>query len=136
MLEAGVRTEWNEIVRRMETAPRVAAAWAPKALHGTKFSAGWGIYYDAISLDVISQSQDQVSLSTFYLPGGGVQGPVTTSFAANQSALRAPFSRTASFTVERELAHAFYLKTGYTHRDGDRGFLYLPQTPITTPATF
>ena len=91
----------------LETAPRLGAAWSPKALRGTKFSAGWGIYYDAISLDLISQPQDQVSLSTFYLPGGVVQGPVTTSFVVNQSALRAPFSRTASFSVERELPHAF-----------------------------
>ncbi len=135
VVETGVRTEWNEIVRRLETAPRLGAAWAPKALHGTKFSAGWGIYYDAISMDIISQSQDQVSLSTFYLPGGIVEGPVTTAFLANQSALRTPFSRTASFSVERELPRAFYLKTGYTHRDGDRGFMFLPQAPITDPAS-
>ena len=135
VLEAGLRTEWNQIVRRLETAPRLGAAWSPKELRGTKFSAGWGIYYDAIALDIISQPQDQVSLSTFFLPGGMPQGPpVMTAFLADQAALRAPFSRTASFSVERELPHAYYLKAGYTHRTGDRGFMFLPGEPITSPA--
>ena len=29
-LEGGVRTEWNEVVRDLEVAPRVAVAWAPR----------------------------------------------------------------------------------------------------------
>jgi len=45
-------------------------------LRDTKFSAGWGVYYDAISLGTITRQQDQVSLSTFFLPGGIVNGPV------------------------------------------------------------
>ena len=68
MLEAGLRAEWNEIVRDLELAPRFAAAWAPGGCADTKFSAGWGVYYDAISLDTVTRQQDQVSLSTFYLP--------------------------------------------------------------------
>ncbi|HEY2014304.1 MAG TPA: carboxypeptidase regulatory-like domain-containing protein, partial [Bryobacteraceae bacterium] len=32
VLEAGLRAEWNEIVRDLELAPRVAVAWAPKFL--------------------------------------------------------------------------------------------------------
>ena len=71
-LEGGVRTEWNEVVRDLEVAPRVAVAWAPKALHGTKISAGWGVYYDAISLGTLARDQGQTSLSTFFLPDGTV----------------------------------------------------------------
>ena len=35
-LEAGLRTEWNEVVRDLEVAPRVAVAWAPRTLRDTK----------------------------------------------------------------------------------------------------
>ena len=56
-LEGGVRTEWNEVVRDLEVAPRVAVAWAPKALHGTKISAGWGVFYDSISLGTLARDQ-------------------------------------------------------------------------------
>ena len=60
-LEAGLRAEWNEVSRDLEVAPRAAVAWAPRALHDTKFSAGWGIYYDAISLgaDFAAAGPDQ-----------------------------------------------------------------------------
>ena len=125
-VEAGVRVEWNEIVRDLETAPRIAVAWAPKSLPDTKFSAGWGLYYDAISLGMVAHQSDLVSLSTFYLPGGAVQGPVTTAFLVNDQTLAAPYSQSASLGVERKLTHAFYLKAGYTRRAGNHGFTFMP----------
>jgi len=126
VIEAGLRAEWNEIVRDLELAPRLAIAWAPKKLRDTKFSAGWGVYYDAISLGAISYRADQVSISTFYLPSGTVDGPVTTAFEVNDRTLAAPRYQTASFTMERKLPHDFFWKTGYTHRAGNRGFTFVP----------
>jgi len=131
-LEAGVRMEWNEIVRDLETAPRVSIAWAPRSLANTKFSAGWGVYHDAISLLTVAPQQDQVSLSTFYLPGGMVRGPVQTSFQVYDQSLVVPYYQTASVSVERKLPHEFYLKSGYTHRAGNRGFTFTPTTPVTS----
>jgi len=126
VVEAGIRAEWNEIVREFEVAPRIAVAWAPKSLSDTKFSAGWGVYYDAINLALVAHQSDLVSLSTFYLPGGAAQGPVTTGFLVNDHSLAAPYSESASLGVERKLTHAFYLKAGYTRRAGTHGFTFLP----------
>ena len=128
-LEAGVRVEWNEVVRDLEVAPRLAAAWAPKFLGDTKISAGWGIYYDAISLATITRQQDQVSLATFFQPGGLASGPLETAFQVNERSLEAPYYRVAGISVERKLPRAFYLKTGYTRRAGDRGFTFAPVAP-------
>ena len=130
-LEGGLRAEWNEIVRALEVAPRFAVAWSPRFLADTKFSAGWGIYYDAINLNIVSQQQDQVSLSTFYLPGGVVEGPVTTQFEVYDKYLKAPYYQNASATVERKLPRQYYLKAGYTRRQGDRGFTFYPTVPVT-----
>jgi len=127
--EAGLRAEWNEIVRDLELAPRFAAAWAPGFLGGTKLSAGWGIYYDAMALDLLSRHQDQVSLATFFLPGGIAQGPAITSFLVNERTLQTPYYRSASFAVDRKLPRAFFLKSGYIHRAGNHGFTYLPLAP-------
>src|SRR2546422_6765044 len=99
VLEAGLRVEWNEIVRDLEFAPRLAAAWAPKKLRDFKFSAGWGVYHDAIPLDWVARSQDQVSYSTYYLPGKPAQGPFLTSFTVNDSVLRVPYYHNLSFSV-------------------------------------
>jgi len=125
-IEAGLRIEWNEVVRDLEVAPRLAIAWSPRALHGTKFSAGWGIYYDAINLGLITHPPDQVSLSTFYPSPGAPIGPVPTSFAVNESGIRAPFVRTSSFSVEQKLPHGFYLRSGFTHRAGIHGLIFEP----------
>jgi hypothetical protein len=134
-LEGGLRTEWNEIVRALEVAPRLAVVWAPHFLPDTKFSAGWGIYYDAINLSLVSTQQDQVSLSTFYLPGGVVEGPVQTSFQVYDKLLKVPYYQNLSATVERKLPHQYYLKAGFTRRAGNRGFTFLPTVPI-TPDSF
>ena len=130
-LEAGLRAEWNEIIRAVEVAPRLGAAWAPRFLPDTKFSAGWGIYYDAISLSTVAPQQDQVSLSTFYLPDGTVLGPVETSFQVYDRFLKAPYYQNATATVERKLPHEYYLKAGYTRRAGNRGFSFYPTLPVT-----
>jgi hypothetical protein len=134
-LEAGLRSEWNEIVRALEVAPRFAAAWSPRALPDTKFSAGWGVYYDAISLYIVAPQQDQVSLSTFYPPGGAVLGPVVTQFEVFDQHLKAPYYQNASATVEHKLPHQYFLKAGFTRRAGNRGLTFYPTVPV-TPDTF
>jgi hypothetical protein len=129
-VEAGVRLEWNEIVRDLEVAPRLSASWAPAVLGGTKLSAGWGIYYDAISLDIISRQQDQTSFATFYLPGGIVHGPVPTAFQVDEQSLHAPYYRTSSLSAERKLPWDFYGTATITHRSGAQGFAFETTTPI------
>jgi hypothetical protein len=128
LVELGLRAEWNEIVRDLETAPRLALAWAPKRLADTKFSVGWGVYYDAISLDLITRQQDQISLATFYSPAGTVMGPVETAFLAPAQSLRAPWAGVASVSVERKLPRGFYLTAGAMQRDGHRGLTFLPES--------
>lgn len=125
MIEAGIRAEWDEIVRDVLWSPRLSAAYAPKWLKETKLSAGFGVFYDALTLATLTQQQDQVSLSTFFLPNGTVRGPVETSFAINERALRVPRYRTASFGVERKLPWNFFGKAGYTHRVGSGGFTFV-----------
>ncbi len=136
-VEAGLRLEWNEIARDLEVAPRAAVAWAPRALHDTKFSAGWGIYYDAITLGLISRQQDQISLSTFFLrgslPGDVPRGPVATSFQVNERTLSTPKFQTANVTVERKLPFDFYGKASYTWRGGGKGLVFATAAPQTGP---
>jgi len=136
--EVGLRAEWNEIVRQVLLAPRLALVWAPGRLPDTKFSAGWGVYYDAISMALVSSQQQPQSLATFYGPGGVAETPALTSFQVDQQALQAPRYRTAAFGVERKLPFNFYLKAEYTHRDGAHGFVFAPPAggvPVPQPVT-
>ncbi|MBV8728276.1 MAG: TonB-dependent receptor, partial [Acidobacteriia bacterium] len=130
IVETGLRLEWNEIVRDFEIAPRFSVAWAPKFLANTKFSAGWGIYYDAISLEWVRRQQNQASLATFFPPDAQPLGPVVTSFAINDRALETPRYRTASFSVERKLPFSLFGRAGYVHRAGGDGFTFTPSNPM------
>lgn len=125
-LEAGLRTEWNEIARDLLLAPRFGAVWAPRALKDTKFSAGWGVYHDSINLSLVAAREDQASLSTFFLPGGAVQGPVASSFRVDDHSLVTPRYHTASLGFERKLPFAYYLKVEAVRRTGDRGLAFAP----------
>ena len=136
--ETGLRAEWNEIVRQVLLAPRFAAVWAPSRLADTKFSAGWGVYYDAISLELMASQQEPESLATFYGPTGIPGTPVLSSYQVDYHALQAPKYRTASVGVDRKLPFSFYLKAEYTRRDGDHGFVFSPPpggAPIPQPGT-
>src|ERR1039458_8289334 len=132
-VEGGVRLEWNEVVREVEFAPRLAVAWAPHRLKDTKFSAGWGVYYDAINLGLLGTAQDQVSESTFFPPGLAPIGPVPTSFQVNDRQLSTPKYQTANAAMERKLPFNFYARAGYTIRSGENGFVFQPPAPLTGP---
>jgi hypothetical protein len=127
--ELGLRFEWNEIVRQLEVAPRLGASWAPKAFGGAKLSAGWGIYYDSIRLDIITRSQDQSSLATFFPPAAPPTGPVATVFQVDQQSLRTPYFRVGSISVERKIPLGLYAAAGYLHRAGAHGFTFQTVTP-------
>jgi hypothetical protein len=129
LVEAGLRAEWNEIVRDLELAPRVSATWAPGFLRNTKFAAGWGLYYDAVTLQWLAPEQDQKSLATFFPPGASPLGPVMTSFAGNDHRLDAPHYHSASVSVEHKLPFNVFGKAAYIHRSGAHGFIFLPPNP-------
>ncbi|MSV28533.1 MAG: TonB-dependent receptor [Bryobacterales bacterium] len=131
LIEAGVRTDWNQVTRTFLYSPRLSAAWAPRSLKDTKFAAGFGVYYDAISLGTITQHQDQLSLSTFYGRDGSVRrGPIATMFGADEQSLRLPRYQAVSLSVERKLPLDFYGKAGYGSRKGRRGFTFTEFTGI------
>lgn len=125
-VEAGLRLEWNEIVRELEVAPRLAAAWAPGWLGGTKLSAGAGVYYDTISLSAVSRQQDQSSYSTFFAPGAPPAGPLVTSFRVEDRALETPRVHMFSAGAERELPGRVYAKLEYLRRNGSGGLTFAP----------
>lgn len=132
--EAGLRAEWNEIFRDLEIAPRLAASWAPRGLADTRFSAGWGVYYDAVSLSLLARAQDQVSMSTYFPAGAAAYGPVETAFRLGSQSLRTPYYRMASAGVERKLPLGFYGRADYVRRSGERGLGFASAPASSAPS--
>jgi hypothetical protein len=131
--EAGLRTQWDEYTRGAPPAPRLAAAWAPKWLGGAKLSAGWGVFYDAVTLGMLALSQEQQSISTYYSPSGVETGvPILSRFVLRPQDLRLPRFAITSFTVERRLPWNLNGRMNLISREGSRGFSF--EQSIVNPA--
>jgi hypothetical protein len=125
VIEGGFRTQWDEYTGGAPIAPRLAAAWSPKWAGGTRFAAGWGIFYDAVTLNMLALAQEQVSVSTFYGPSGEITGvPVETRFVLRPQDLRLPRYALTSFSAERRLPWGLYGKVNLISRQGSRGFTF------------
>jgi hypothetical protein len=125
VLEGGFRLQWDEYTGGTVAAPRLAAAWSPKWSGGARFSAGWGIFYDDITLNMLALSQEQTSISTFYGPTGEPIGvPIETQFVLKPQNLRLPRFTLTSVSAERKLAWGIYGKVNLLSRDGSRGFTF------------
>jgi hypothetical protein len=139
LIEGGLRADWNEIVRQVLWSPRLSFAWGPKWLHDAKIAGGYGIFYDALVLQILAQHQDQVSYSTFFLPTGLPAGaPVPTAFLVNDRALQVPRYRTASLSFERKIPLDFLARAAWLRREGSRGFDFvnsLPTVPLPLPVS-
>ncbi len=137
LIEAGIRGEWNQIVRDTVLSPRLSVVWSPAWMKQTKLSAGFGIFTDPLPLEPLTRHQDQVSLSTFFASDGSVTlGPITTGFLVNEQSLKVPRARTYTISLERMLPHGFYAKAAYLRRAGWDGLVFsglpgsLPQSSI------
>ncbi|HWE50801.1 MAG TPA: carboxypeptidase regulatory-like domain-containing protein [Bryobacteraceae bacterium] len=125
LLEGGFRTQWDQYTGGAPFAPRLSAAWSPKWAGGTKFAAGWGVFYDAVTLGMLALSQEQDSISTFYGPTGAITaGPINTHFVLKPGDLRLPRFAISSFSAERKLPFQLYGKLNLISREGSRGFTF------------
>jgi hypothetical protein len=133
VIEGGLRSQWDQYAGAAPVAPRLASSWSPKWAGGAKFSAGWGIFYDAITLDMLALSQEQTSISTFYGTTGAVTGvPIETQFLLKRENLRLPRFAITSFSAEKKLPWEVYGKVNLISREGSRGFAF--EDEIVNPA--
>lgn len=125
-VEAGLRLDWDQVLRRHLWSPRLAFTWGPAHLPDTKFSAGIGIFYDGTNLKMLGRALDQQRADTFYDRTGNPEqgGPVITSFAADDRSLRASFYLNWSVGWQQKLGHQFYLDTNFMRKNGRRGWAF------------
>ncbi len=126
LIEGGMRSDWHQVLGHAVLSPRLSAVYAPAFLHDTKLAVGYGIFYDALTLETLGVRHDQVSYSTFFSSNGSALGPpVETGFLLNEHQLRLPRYRTSSFSVERKLPFEIFGRVNLTHRIGTHGFTFV-----------
>jgi hypothetical protein len=124
-LEAGMRLDWDQILRQAQVAPRLSFSLSPKGLPNSKFSGGVGVYYDAVNLSILTRELDQERIDTFYTPDGTVSlGPVTSRYRANEASLKAPVFLNWSVGWQQKLPRALHLRTEFIRKTGRHGWSY------------
>ncbi|HVY93195.1 MAG TPA: carboxypeptidase-like regulatory domain-containing protein [Bryobacteraceae bacterium] len=126
-IDVGFRTQWNRLTGSTPPAPRVAVSWLPWKKAATKFSAGWGVYYDDIPLATLALAGDQSSLTTFFSPPGVFApqpAPMQSLYLIQPHDLRAPRFTLASAAAESALPHGFVARLDLTSRQGSRGLAF------------
>jgi carboxypeptidase family protein/TonB-dependent receptor-like protein len=105
LLEAGLRLDGDEILRRALVSPRLAASYMLSAHGETKIVAGVGRTYDRTNLQLITSGLSGLRTDSFYdLSGKALLfPPVETQFLVDDRALLEPWSLNWSAGVERKL---------------------------------
>jgi hypothetical protein len=124
-VEAGLRYDWDQLVRRSLFSPRLAATWVLDSSGNTKLSAGFGVFYDATAIFLVARPRAGTRLDQFFDQNGfPIGGPVLSSFTADLSSLQAPCVLNESLALERKLPANIYLKMEYIRKRGIHGLVY------------
>jgi len=139
LVEAGLRFDWDEIVRRSLFSPRIAATYTPNAGGTTKISAGAGLYYEHTELQYLEESLAGIRYDTYYAADGvtPISPPLQSSFVADYGTLREARTLNWSVGVEQKLPAAIYASVSYLNKHGTNVLVYdNPSPPPTLTGTY
>lgn len=131
ILEPGLRFDWDQIIRRPNFAPRLAASWTPAQFHGaTKLSAGVGLYYEHTQLEYLERALAGLRTDTYYASDGvtPITPPLLTTFTFNQSSLHEARALNWSIGIEQKLPASTYLTANLIRKRITNAFSYSNQS--------
>ncbi len=131
LLEAGLRFDWDQIIRGSRVSPRLAGTYVLDNSGNTKFSAGIGIVYDATPIFLIARPFSGTRQDTFYTVNENcipecvtTTGPIPTTFTANTQNLDGARFLNWSVGLEKKLPRAIYMKAEFLQKRGVHGLVY------------
>jgi len=125
LVEAGIRADWDSLLKLWSPAPRLALAWSPARLSNTKFYGGISRIYDASSVRLFTRQMDQYTLTTYYAPEGhATRSQALSLFSIPDTQLHRPRYRNATAGVEHYWPGRLAFRVEYLNRRGVNGFTY------------
>ena len=125
-IEAGIRQDWDELLRNAAFSPRVSAAWSPLHWKNTKLSGGYAVTRDSTQLPLFSRPLDQSSVTVNYGADGEVtSGPAITYFVMPDRHLKTPQYRNWTADFEQRLPRHTVLTVSYARKRGQDGLTYV-----------
>ncbi|HEX5432486.1 MAG TPA: TonB-dependent receptor [Bryobacteraceae bacterium] len=140
LLEPGLRFDWDQIIRRPEFSPRIAAVYSPPGHEGsTKLSAGIGLYYDQTELEYLERAHAGARSDTYFASDGATPtGPSQpTIFTYDQNLLRSPHALNWSLAAQQKLPGSIYAGAEFIHKNTSNLFTYVNQSgPAALSSTY
>lgn len=125
LVEAGLRGDWDRILRQWNTSPRVGVAWSPTGSGNTKLYGGLARILDATNLRLFTRPLDQYSLTSYFSPDGTIgRGPALSLFTIQNRHLARPRFHTWSLGGAHAWSNGFTVRADLLRRRGARGFTY------------
>lgn len=131
LMVPGLRFDWDEIVRRPEISPRIAATYSPPGHEGdTKLSAGVGLYYGHTQLEYLARAHAGQFTDTYFAADGITPAgpPQRTTFIYRDSQLHDPRALNWSLAVEQKLPSSIYAGAGVLQKRTSHVFTYVNQS--------
>ncbi len=129
VVQAGVRNDWDRILRSSLLAPHVAVNILPFKGDRAKLSLGWSVTATPMNLAFAGRAHDQAQVDTYYGPTGlaVVSGPVTSKFAIPAGGFRQPRFETTSLGWQQKFGPNTTLGLDLLAREGFDQLRYAPQ---------
>jgi hypothetical protein len=127
LVEAGVRADWDQIIRHAAVSPRLSLSLAPPRLANTKFVAGFGLFRDAPNIRVLSRHLDQYTVARYYESDGVTPrlGPAAAVYLLDERLLVLPVYRNFSLGAEQLLPGGFHARFDYLRKRGRDGLTFV-----------
>jgi len=123
-MDAGLREDWDELVRQWALSPRLSASYAPFSDARSKITVGYAIVHDATNLSLFSRPLDQQAVTVPYSTAGVPGTPLVTTFAGRN--LKLPRYDKWSAGVEHDFGHRISGSAEWLRKRGRDGFVYSP----------
>ena len=128
LLEVGVRTERNQILKNWNLSPRLGFAWTPLGTF-IRVSGGVGRIFDYTNLRTFNRPNDQYMASTIYGEPGATGGAALSIYRPSATHLSSPNSTNWNLGAERTLPKRILVKAQWLERRGYSGFSYVNSLP-------
>lgn len=136
LVEIGVRTDRDQILRNWTLAPRFGFAWSPWKGDRSKISGGYGIIYSATNLVLFTRPADQYPVTTYFPLDGGLPFSTVSSYVIDRSHLATPRYQNFHLGWEQRFESGFVASIQGLGRIGTHGLSYFDTTGLSPAATY
>jgi hypothetical protein len=130
LVEYGVRTDWDEIIRDVLSSPRLATTYMLSEESSSKLSFGTGIVCDVTNLDLVTRSLQGTRVDQNFAADGitPIGAPIVTNFVVDPRTLKEPRFLNTSASYERMLPHSLYMRLDWLMKRGRHGFDFVNES--------